>query len=143
MTKHHRTAQLAQIHIAKKQLGLDDDTYRSVIRLISNNRTHTSSQLDYAERNKLLDHFKARGFKNSAPVAAKKVVLSKDPQHKMIRGLWLELFNDGVVLDSSEQAISRFVKNQTGVDRLEWLSTYQASAIIERLKKWLARSSKE
>lgn len=59
-----RTRDLAMIHIAKSQLGLDNETYRSVILLISNNRTDSSAQLDYAERSKLIEHFKARGFKN-------------------------------------------------------------------------------
>lgn len=32
-----------------------------------------------------------------------------------------------------------YVKNCTGVEALQWLSGAQASNVIERLKKWLAR----
>jgi phage gp16-like protein len=135
-----RNNELAQIHIARKQLGLDDETYRAVIRLISNSRTDSSGDLDYAERRKLLEHFKGRGFKARPPKkAGTSKPLSNEPQHKMIRGLWLELHALGQVLDPSEAAINRFVKNQVRVDRMEWLRVDQASQIIERLKSWLDR----
>ena len=137
----NRTAQLAQIHIAKKELGLDDDTYRAVLWACA--RVKSSADLDYAGRARVLDHFKAKGFKPKPAKKAKSSVnLSSEPQHKMIRGLWLELHNNGQVLNSSESAINRFIKNQTRIDRIEWLSTYQASQVIESLKRWIARTTK-
>lgn len=137
-----RNNDLAMIHIAKKDLGLDDETYRAMLWTIAHVRS--SSELDYAGRAKVLTHLKACGWKQKPPVKAKQnAPLSGDLQHKMIRGLWLELHAKGRVLDPSEQAISRFIKNQTKIDRIEWLSTKQASSIIERLKSWLDRADKK
>lgn len=134
-----RNNQLAMIHIARNQLSLDEETYRSIIRMMSNGRTDSSAQLDYAERNKLLDHFKARGFKTAPAKNAKTRPLATDDQSKMIRGLWIELFNLGAIANSSEASLAAFVKRQTGVNALQWLNSYQASQVIESLKKWVAR----
>ena len=60
----HRRRELAQIHIAKKQLGLDDETYRAMLWTVG--RVRSSADLDYAGRRAVLDHLTARGFKASA-----------------------------------------------------------------------------
>lgn len=59
-----RTRELAMIHVAKKQLGLDDETYRAMLWTVA--RVRSSAALDFAGRKNVLDHMKARGFK-SAP----------------------------------------------------------------------------
>ncbi len=59
-----RSRELATIHIAKKQLGLDDETYRDMLWTVA--RVRSSAALDFAGRKNVLDHLKARGFK-SAP----------------------------------------------------------------------------
>ncbi|MDP2153824.1 MAG: regulatory protein GemA [Methylotenera sp.] len=66
-----RTSELAKIHIAKKQLGLDDETYRSMLFTVA--RVKSSSELDQAGRDAVLAHMKARGWqsKTSAPDVAK------------------------------------------------------------------------
>lgn len=142
MKKDTRSADLAMIHIAKKALGLDDETYRSMLFTVAH--VNSSKELDYAGRLKILTHLKACGWKQKPPVKAKqKSPLAGEPQQKMIRGLWLELHSKGIVLDPSEKAISRFINNQTRIERIEWISTSQASSIIERLKSWLDRANKK
>ena len=56
---------LAQIHIAKVQLGLDDDTYRAMLWGVA--RVRSAKDLDHAGRAKVLAHLKACGFKSAAP----------------------------------------------------------------------------
>lgn len=56
-----RNSELAKIHIAKQQLGLDDDTYRSMLWTVA--RVRSAADLDHAGRQAVLDHLKARGFK--------------------------------------------------------------------------------
>lgn len=48
----------------------------------------------------------------------------------------------GFIRDSSERAINAYVHRITGVGRLEWLGTDQASRVIETLKKWQKRELK-
>ncbi len=56
-----RRAELAKIHVAKKALGLDDDTYRDMLWTVA--RVRSAKDLDAAGRAKVLDHLKGRGFK--------------------------------------------------------------------------------
>jgi len=64
MTRHptdQRRRDLATIHMAKAQLGMDDAAYRDILWTIA--RVRSSADLDQAGRNKLLDHLKACGWK--------------------------------------------------------------------------------
>lgn len=54
-----RTA-LAKIHIAKKELALDEETYRAMLWTVS--RVKSSADLDTDGMQKLLEHMKSRGF---------------------------------------------------------------------------------
>lgn len=56
-----RNSELAQIHIAQAQLGMDDDTYRNVLWTVA--RVRSSKDLDWSGRKRVLDHMKACGFK--------------------------------------------------------------------------------
>ncbi len=60
-----RSSALAQIHIAKKQLGLDDDTYRAMLWGVA--RVRSSKDLDHAGRTAVLEHLKKCGFKSAPP----------------------------------------------------------------------------
>lgn len=59
--KTPRNNELAQIHVAKGQLGLDDETYRSMLWAVC--QVRSSAELDHAGRAKLLAHLKGRGAK--------------------------------------------------------------------------------
>lgn len=132
-----RRREMAQIHIAKAQLGLDDETYRSMLWSIA--RVRSSKDLDWTGRKKVLDHLKQCGFKVKPGKAAKTRVLASDDQSRKIRALWLELAQAGAVRDPSETALASFVRRHTGVEALQWLSGPQASRMIEHLKRWRAR----
>ena len=60
-----RNSALAQIHIAKVQLGMDDETYRAMLWGVA--RVKSSKDLDHAGRAKVLAHLKASGFKSAPP----------------------------------------------------------------------------
>lgn len=129
---------LAKIHIAKKDLGLDDDTYRAMIRRIGG--VESSAQLDAAGRRALLAEFRAGGWKPKAPRARRTRPLDDAPQSRKIRALWLALFDAGVVRDPGERALAHYVRRQTGVEDLRWLDSRQANVVIESLKAWAKRA---
>lgn len=58
--KSTRQRQIAQIHIAKKDLGMDDDTYRAMLMGVVG--VDSSSKLDYAGMTKVLKHLRSSGF---------------------------------------------------------------------------------
>ncbi|WP_297572651.1 gp16 family protein [uncultured Deefgea sp.] len=130
-------AHLAKIHIAKKQLAMDDETYRAMLTSVAG--VESSKNLTVPLAMKVLAHLERCGFKAKPPTKAKTRVLADDAQSKMIRGLWIELADMEIVRNSSEAALAGFVKRMTKVDALQWLSSKQASQVIEHLKEWLDR----
>ena len=141
-----RTADLQKIHIARKQLAMSDDTYRSLLREISKDRTDSSGELTHVERAQLLKHMERCGFKARKPKQNRRAPAKPDlpigddrDQVKMIRGLWIELHEFGAVRDASELAMCAYVKRVTRKDHPKFLDIDQASDIIEQLKKWRDR----
>lgn len=126
------------IHIARQQTDMDEDTYRAMLH--DRFGVSSSKDMDWRQRKQLLDHFKMLGFKvTPSKTRPQSRALADDAQSKKIRELWLTLHTNGKVRNPDESALAAFVKRQTKVDALQWLSTKQASAVIEELKKWLAR----
>ena len=61
LSNSFKQSELAKIHIAKKELGLDDDTYRAMLQHIGG--VSSSKDLNALGRAKVLEHLKASGFK--------------------------------------------------------------------------------
>ena len=55
--------QIQLIHIARAQLGLDEDNYRTIIQARTKNKKHSSKDLTYFEADGLINYFKTLGFK--------------------------------------------------------------------------------
>jgi phage gp16-like protein len=120
------------IHVARRDLGLDDDAYR--LMLTETTGQASSKVMSIPELQRVLDRLKAGGFKVKRPARA-----ADDPQARKIRALWLTLHSEGKVRNPSEAALNAYVQRQTRVARIEWLSTGQCSAVIEALKQWMER----
>ncbi|WP_197062196.1 MULTISPECIES: gp16 family protein [unclassified Serratia (in: enterobacteria)] len=127
------------IHIASSELKLDKDTYSQML-LTLTGKTSTRD-MDVPQLTKVLKSLKGKGFKvRPAKKARAQHPLDDSPQSKKIRALWLEMADQGIVRDSSEQALARWIKRETGVDSLQWLEPEQASSAIEKLKQWQHRA---
>ena len=123
-----RRALLAKVHIARKALALEEDSYRALVLRI----TGHDSAGDCADTAlvALLDEFKRLGF-----TAAKRK--SEKPFVRLIYALWKEL--QPHLTDGSREALRSFVRRQTGVVQPEWLDAAQANKVTEGLKAWLKR----
>lgn len=141
LTVDARKKRLVQLlHIGRSKLAMDEDTYRSLIGSVSKDPDRTSSKnLSLQELEIVLTRMQKAGFsvKPSRPQTRK---LADDAQSRLIRSLWLQLHDLGAVRDPSEQAMASFVTRQTKISALQWLSSSQASRVIESLKKWVSRS---
>ncbi|MHC8342281.1 gp16 family protein [Pseudomonas sp. RT6P73] len=127
------------IHVARRELRMDDDTYRLMLAGMKGLDGATSTaDLSVPNLVKVLEQLKQRGFK-VRPNSAGKRPKAKDEQSKKIRSLWLTLHDLGAVRDPSEEALANFVLNMTKVSALQWLNTGQASRVIENLKQWQSR----
>lgn len=125
---------LAKIHIAKKDLGLDDDTYRDFLETLTGKRS--ASELSHGELDKVVAAFKKEGWQ---PEKNNLYADSATRQQRMVFALWIELSRAGVIEDNSRAALNTFVKRQTGIDSLTWCSPSDLNLIIEGLKSMCHR----
>lgn len=133
------------IHVAKRELHLEEDVYRQVLLTASGDRASSSSDLTVPELEQALARFKQDGFKvriKGKPAPARPPSsrrLAADPEAKKIRALWLLLHALGAIKNPSEAALAAYVKRLTHVDDLHWISSAQAEKLIESMKKWALR----
>lgn len=137
-TADRRQQLIRLIHVGKRELSLDEETYRALVKSGSRSAHDSTSMLTASQLELVLDAMRERGFvvkTGGKPVAT----ASKDPQAQKVRALWLELHTRGYVNKPGDAALNAFIKRITRVDRMEWLSSAQASQVIETLKSWLDR----
>jgi hypothetical protein len=131
-----RRNMIAKLHIAKSQLGLDDDIYRASLMRVtgkSSARDMTPKELEAC-----LKDFSNKGFK-----AVSKAGPSGLPTTAKINALWLSGWNLGVIHDPSPRAMEAFIQRQTGIAKAQWLiDGREAAKVIDGLKAWLARDAK-
>ena len=145
MPTPNRQRLIRLIHVAKRDLSMDDDTYRAILQRIG--KKASSADLTIPELEKVLEHLKRSGFKvrsksKSVPKPAQAKPsrpLAQDLESKKIRALWLFLHELGAVKNPSEEALAAYVKRIAGVDALQWISGEQAERLIETMKKWAMR----
>lgn len=139
MSLEQRKARLKKLlHVGRRELGMDEDTYRALLVSVSrDNDRSSSSDLTLQELDLALDRMKASGFKVRKTGGSRRQ--ASEPLARKIRSLWLSLRDAGALRDASESALNHWVEGQTGVADLAWLSAAQSHQCIEQLKKWLAR----
>ncbi|QNH80555.1 regulatory protein GemA [Pseudomonas protegens] len=127
------------IHVARREMRMDDETYRLMLSGMTGLDGATSTaDLSVPNLQRVLEQLKQRGFK-PRPNKAGTRPRANDEQSRKIRSLWLELHDLGEVRDPSEEALANFVKSMTKVSALQWLNVAQASRVIENLKQWQHR----
>lgn len=144
-----RKAMMAKIHIAKKQLGLDDDTYRAVISQVTRGKKSSCSDCTAWELENILAHFAEKGFKADKRKASPRTrsKAHKTPTDK-IRALWIDMHRVGILVDGSEAALDAWVQRTTsqknggmGIERTAWLNNdpKMENSVLEALKQWRKR----
>ena len=136
--KFNKKANLIKlIHVAKTKLGLDDDVYRDILE--STTGKTSSKLLTPAQLEAVLDRLKQLGFEVESKDKTGVKNLASDAQSKLIRHLWLQLYDAGQVKNGSELALAKFVENRVHVSALQFLSTRHADMIINHLRQWCKR----
>ncbi|QND45325.1 regulatory protein GemA (plasmid) [Rhizobium lusitanum] len=131
---------VAAIHVAKKQLGLDDDAYRAKLSRITGKAS--LKDMTEAERLSVLTVFRNEGFRPAParrPDGRQKLT---GKYAKKLQALWIAAWNLGIARDRDDKAMLAFVKRQTGIDHTRFLIHQDdAAKAIEGLKGWLAREA--
>lgn len=133
-----RRAELAAIHIAKKELRLEDEDYRLIIRRISGGRHESSADLSLYERRQLLDEL-ARLRPRAVERPFKK---AKKPQARLVWALWGELKRRGALENPSREACRAFCAKTAGIEAAtdpDLMTAAQLDPVINALKAWVAR----
>lgn len=149
--KDNRKSALAQIHIAKKQLKLDDETYRTTLQKITSKRS--CGDMHISDLYKVLAHFEKCGFKRKPP-ATRRSKKQYSPRASgqvidVMRAIWIEMHQEGVIDDGSEIALTKWAERQSsklnggvGISELEWLERDKqlVKKVLESLKQWQRRT---
>lgn len=118
---------LAKIHIAKKELGLDDDTYRAMLQNVAGVRS--AKDLSVAGANKVIAHLTRIGWK---PKAAKKVgrkpVPAKDKVRLMSK-IEALLAEAGRSWDYAHAMAAHMFK----IEKVDWLEYEQLASLMKAL----------
>lgn len=131
-----RLRQLKAIHAAARELQLDEETYRTMLRSLTGK--DSAGAMTGGERHQVLQHLRSRGA--SLPERQPQFI-KESPEHGKIRALWAELHRRGVVRDDSTRALLRWINHQgIRIDSLAWLPAWQCPSVIEALKGWMART---
>lgn len=139
-----RRKSLAQIHIAKKDLAMDEESYRSVILQVTKDKKNSAASLTASELIALVAKFKELGWSPKPPKASKKTAAAQDFRSKriwLINKLWGELGTAGALTDPSTDALDNFCKKRMLGDKLEWASSQELNTIVDALKGWQKREA--
>lgn len=131
-----RNGLIAKIHVAKKELGLDDDTYRDVLERVTGRRSAKDCSL--VQLTAVIGDLSKRGFTvhQKAFSGPSKKLVGK------VRALWISGWNLGVINDPSDKAMEAFIQRQTGIPKAQWLKAGSDGAkVIDALKEWLKRAA--
>lgn len=117
-------------HTAGEQLA--DDDYRAILQRCAGVASSTEIR-SIGEAKAVLAEFERLGIGRS--LARPKLSAL---QRKMW-SLWQQLADAGLVDNRKMPALMAWVKKQTGIDQLRWLTFAQENTCVESLKQWLAR----
>ncbi|WP_273790125.1 regulatory protein GemA [Bartonella sp. CM31XJBT] len=122
---------LAVLHMGKRALGLDDETYRALLYRLTGKQS--AKDLSVLEKRLVVAEMKACGFEPNVKRLEGKYA-------KKLQALWIAGWNLGIIRDRSDKALLAFVKRQTGIDHIRFLrDSDDACRAIEALKGWLQR----
>ncbi|HFG1901511.1 gp16 family protein [Vibrio cholerae] len=147
----NRNALIKLIHIGKREMGLDEETYRAMLGGITNKTS--CAQLSDRELETVFNTMQDKGFKprlNGNPKVFKRRQIPKSGRAKhaeidKIRAIWLEMARHGFVKDKSEAALDAYVRRMSnrrsnqGVDHVAWCTAELAYQVLEALKSWHRR----
>ncbi|MDF2186170.1 regulatory protein GemA [Grimontia hollisae] len=142
-----RTRLIRLIHIGKRELGLDDETYRALLQR-ETGKDSCKGMLNN-ELDTVLRAMERQGFRRKVTQSKKRLSPKTRGQPTVIskiRALWITMAKEGIVRDGSETALNAYVKRMTktkvciGVDRIDWCTKNDSHRVLESLKQWKYRA---
>lgn len=138
-----RSKLIKLIHVARRELNMDEGAYRALLKRITGKDSLT--QCNTVLMGQMLHEMKSKGFHvqsnryKSQPMTPAGQAI-KDPRDKAL-SLWLQLASLGIVKNASDAALSKYCARVAGVDHWHWLDDESCYKVIESLKAWLKRET--
>ncbi|CCN69761.1 gp16 family protein [Vibrio nigripulchritudo] len=146
----NRNPLIKLIHVAKRQLALEDDTYRLLLEAETGKAS--CREMDTKELEKVVTALEEKGFKrqtNGNKKAFKHRLSPKSGKSKnaiidKCRAVFITMSKQGFVRDGSEASLDKYTQRilkhrKDKVDCIAWCDEYQASQVLEALKSWHRR----
>lgn len=134
-----RRRELAKIHVAKKQLGLDDASYRDVLCAVAG--VQSASELDASGRKAVLKHFERLGFvprRGSKPHPGQPRNMSHEDRGPLLRKLEAYLAEGQKPWAYADSMARRMF----GIERVAWCNSRQLMKIVQALEYHARRRAK-
>lgn len=128
-----RTQLMQLIHVGKTQLGMDDDTYRAMLRNVIN--VDSAKKASWVQLETVLEHMNSLGFKPKA----KKRSQPRSTVTQMLKAHWITMAKQGFLDDGSDEALRRWTMRMVRVESPQWLTDMHASRALKSLKQWHKR----
>lgn len=123
---NRRNQQLSKIHIAKKDLGLDDETYRALLARVTGQSS--AKDLTPLQVAKVLQEFERLGWKSKQGRSKPKPAADKA---KLVGKIEAQLAEAGRPWEYGDG----LAKRMYNLDRLEWLDAEQLGGVVAALAK--------
>lgn len=144
-------AELAVIHLGKKALRLDDDTYRDFLQQLTGRRS--AKELSSEQRQLVIEAMRKRGFKQDSWGGLGSILRKVQrqggarlrPHQAKVKALWRALWNLGELRDGGDEALDRWLRSDkgAGVEALRFADAKACNMAIEGLRDWCRRSGFE
>jgi phage gp16-like protein len=119
-----RHAAYRKLHAQARAMGLDEEAYRDRLAQLTGKRS--AKELSDEELARALEAFHVKQT-------------AAHPHTAKVKALFIAAYNLGAFANGSDGALDAFVKRQTGMDKLAWLTPSEANSVTEALKSICAR----
>lgn len=123
-----RPLKIKALHVKKNAAGMDDETYRAKLEVMTGKRS--AKDLSDDELDRVLASFHVKQKANYSYTSK-------------VKALWIALWNLGALEAGDDRALDAFVKRQTGKERLGFITSANSNLITEALKAMCAREDFE
>jgi hypothetical protein len=129
-------SQLALLHVAKKRLGFDDETYRAILHKLGG--VESAKDLDADGFEAVMRYFNRCAFESSWSKRnyGDRPGMASPRQVNLIRELWRE-YTGGI----DEAGLNKWLERTCKLSSLRFLTPQAAQAAITGLKKMAARAA--
>ena len=126
--------QLSLIHVARRQLGLDDAEYRAILGAAAG--VASASKLDTDGLAAVIRHFEARGFTPTGPRPyGERYGMASDAQVGRLRALWAEYTHH----QGDDRSLGKWLDRTVKTSHLRFLTRADARKAITALAAMVRR----